>query len=53
MTKFEWCMAKKDLYETKARETNDVDLRQFYANASKGFELRALNMSVEEAFQPV
>lgn len=49
MSKCELFLNKKTEFFEKAMETEDVNLRKFYFSASKGFELKAYALTLEEA----
>ena len=49
MSKYEKLLIQKNDCERKAAATSDNYLRIFYTNAAKGYEIKALNLSLSEA----
>lgn len=48
MTKYESLIRKSEELLEMAKSTKDVDLKAFYFNASKGFEIKAKNLKIKE-----
>lgn len=49
MSKYEELMNKAIECYNKAGETNDVNLKKFYFNASEGYKIKAAKLTVKEA----
>lgn len=53
MTKYEDLIKRADDCTIKAAETNDVNLKIFYTNASEGFKSKASKLTLKEAGEQV
>lgn len=53
MTKYESLMNKADKVLEKAALEQDYNLKVFYLNASKGFKIKAMKLTIEEAMEVV
>lgn len=53
MTKYEELMNKADKAIERAAHEQDYNLKEFYLNASKGFVIKAMKLTVEEAMEVV
>lgn len=53
MSKYEDLMNKADKAIERAAHEHDLDLKEFYLNASKGFKIKALKLSLEQAMEVV
>ena len=53
MTRYEMLMKKSDECEAKAINEKNLDLRMFWHNASIGFKVKALSLSVMEGVREV
>lgn len=53
MTKFEKLMNKSDMCEVRALKCKNPSMKAFWKNASLGYEIKALNLTVREASEDV
>lgn len=53
MTKYEQLMEQADKAIERAALEQDLDLKEFYLNASKGFVIKAMKLTIEEAMEVV
>lgn len=51
-TVYQHLMDQRDKCVAKALKTKDGNLKVFYANASRGFEEKARNLTLEEGNKP-
>lgn len=53
MTQYEKMMNKADECTSKAIAAKDVNIKAFYYNASKGYEMKAKNLTIKEGMEQV